>query len=65
MKAKKLSATFRSCAACVPVETENVEVVLDCPDRPEGQMTRSVVQVKRCECRNVELSDEEGDDDDA
>lgn len=56
LRSKKLKATFKSCAACVPVETDFVKVQLDCPDRPEVQMFRTVVRVKRCACRNIQVN---------
>ncbi|KAI6199778.1 Bursicon [Aphelenchoides besseyi] len=59
LRSKKLKATFRSCAACVPVETDYVKVQLNCPDRPEGTMQRTVVRVKRCACRNIQFDTEE------
>lgn len=64
LRSKKLKATFQSCAACVPVETDLVKVRLNCPDRNEqdNELYRTVVRVKRCACRNIVL---EGDENDA
>jgi hypothetical protein len=63
LRSKKLKATFKSCAACVPVETDYVKVQLDCPEREEKQMFRTVVRVKRCACRNIQFEDREDDTD--
>ncbi|KAI6189918.1 Bursicon [Aphelenchoides bicaudatus] len=62
LRSKKLKATFKSCAACVPVETDYVKVQLDCPDRPETQMFRTVVRVKSCACRNIQFGNEDDED---
>ncbi|CAD5232494.1 unnamed protein product [Bursaphelenchus xylophilus] len=58
MQSSKLKAAFRSCSICVPVETYVHQVTLQCPGRPEGFITRDVVRVKRCACRNTDFSAE-------
>uniref|UniRef100_A0A914HIP4 Bursicon n=1 Tax=Globodera rostochiensis TaxID=31243 RepID=A0A914HIP4_GLORO len=63
LRSKKLKATFQSCAACVPTETDLVTVQLDCPGRAEGALNRTLVRVKRCACRNIALEGEEGRED--
>ncbi|KAI3422116.1 hypothetical protein GPALN_012649 [Globodera pallida] len=63
LRSKKLKATFQSCAACVPTETDLVTVRLDCPGRAEGALNRTLVRVKRCACRNIALEEEEGRED--
>ncbi|KAL3083125.1 hypothetical protein niasHS_010927 [Heterodera schachtii] len=65
MRSKKLKATFQSCAACVPTETDLVQIQLDCPSRGEGQLNRTIVRVKKCACRNIALEGEEGKEDEA
>lgn len=62
LRSKKLKATFQSCAACVPIETDLTQVRLDCPDREEKVIYRTVMRVKRCACRNIELDDDEDDE---
>uniref|UniRef100_A0A914V1K3 Bursicon n=1 Tax=Plectus sambesii TaxID=2011161 RepID=A0A914V1K3_9BILA len=54
LRAKKLKAAFQSCAACVPAEYDNIEVTLHCPTRNPPQVTRTVMKVKRCECRALD-----------
>ena len=61
-RAKKLKASFKSCSACVPVQTEVINVFLNCPDRDEKRVQRRIVRVTRCECRNVQIDDPEDDD---
>uniref|UniRef100_A0A915D7A8 Bursicon n=1 Tax=Ditylenchus dipsaci TaxID=166011 RepID=A0A915D7A8_9BILA len=63
LRSKKLKATFQSCAACVPSETDLVQVRLDCPFRPEKEIYRTVMRVKKCACRNIELDNEEDEED--
>ncbi|KAI1720665.1 DAN domain-containing protein [Ditylenchus destructor] len=61
LRSKKLKATFRSCAACVPSETDLIQVKLNCPEREEKEIYRTVMRVKKCACRNIELDDEDDD----
>jgi hypothetical protein len=61
-RSKKLKATFQSCAACVPSETDLIRVKLDCPDREEKEIYRTVVRVKRCACRELSIGDELSDE---
>lgn len=42
----------------MPVETDTIDVFLDCPERPEKRVQRRVVRVTRCECRNVQIDPE-------
>lgn len=57
LRSKKLKATFQSCSACVPVETDLIKVRLDCPNRVEqnGELYRTIVRVKRCACRDIPI----------
>ncbi|KAH7721629.1 DAN domain-containing protein [Aphelenchoides avenae] len=63
LRTKKLKATFQSCAACVPAETDIIQVKLDCPEREEKEITRTVMLVKRCACRNIDLGDDSDEED--
>jgi hypothetical protein len=54
LKAKKLKAAFQSCSACVPSDSDRVQVRLHCPTRTPPHTIRTVVKVKKCACRNVD-----------
>ena len=65
-RSSKIKATFRSCAACVPVETSTRSVTLECPQRAasERRLERKVVIIERCACRNVRVDELDDADDD-
>ncbi|CAD6196095.1 unnamed protein product [Caenorhabditis auriculariae] len=56
MHSKKLKASFKSCATCAPSDYDFVDVTLDCPGQDPPQVTRRIIKVKQCRCRDVDLS---------
>jgi hypothetical protein len=55
LRSKKLKAVFQSCSACVPADYDKVQVTLHCPTRNPPRVTRTVMKVKQCACRAVDL----------
>lgn len=53
---KRLKASFRSCAACAPAEYDYVDITLDCPGMSPPTMTKTIVKVKSCKCKEVRIA---------
>lgn len=60
----KMKPLFQSCSACQPSEYDTINVKLDCPRKPPGELTRRVVKVKKCSCIALDLDGPDEDDDD-